>query len=335
LIDRPTLLVADLSRIPAILRAHASAGPPDLGAAAGPEPPGELRRIVLTGLGSSRFAALLVAPALRDAGLDVVVEHASSSRPAPVGAGTLVVAISSSGRTPETIVAARRARAAGARVLAITNRPAAPLAEAATATLPLGVGEEASGVASATYAATVAALVRLVSALGADVDAPHVLAGAADAADEVLAGRGAWLGTATDLLDGGPPIHVIADAAALGTAEQTALLLREGPRLDADATDAGDWLHVGIYTALPGYRAILLAGTPYDAELIRTIHDRGGRTVAVCGRGSAPAADLEVPLPASVMRDPLTRALVEPLVTSSLAAALWLRAKAADRRPPG
>ncbi|HSO29089.1 MAG TPA: SIS domain-containing protein [Candidatus Sulfomarinibacteraceae bacterium] len=328
MIDRATLLVADLERVPAILREHAAAALPDLGWGSGGDRPGLSRRVVLTGLGSSRFAALSVAPILRDAGLEVVVEHASSSRPAPAAAGTLVVAISSSGGTPETIAAARRARSAGATVLAVTNRPESDLGRAATRTLDLAAGHEASGIASATYAATVSVLVRLAESLGADVDASRVLDSAAGAAEAVLAGRAGWLAAAADLLDGGAAVHVLTDAAALGTAEQAALLLREGPRLDADATDAGDWLHVGIYTALPGYRAILLAGTPYDGALVETLHGRGGRVLAI--GEPVPDADLAVPLPDGALGDPLARALVEPLVTSILAAELWRRARAID-----
>jgi fructoselysine-6-P-deglycase FrlB-like protein len=338
-IDRARLLIADLERIPDVVRAHAVAGVPDLGA---PAP----RQVVLTGLGSSRFAALALAPTLREAGLDVVVEHASTSRPVAVAAGTLVVAISSSGRTPETVAAAERARAAGATVLAVTNQPDSPVAGAASTVILLAAGEETCGVASVTYAATLAALVALAQALGAQLDAERVLADASEAAAQVIRGRDSWLGAGADLLGGGPPIHILADAGALGTAEQAALLFREGPRLDADATDAGDWLHVGIYSALPGYRAVLLAGTRYDAELIRTIHGRGGHVVAIGpavgvaandaqDRAEAAAAavdaNLVIPLPRPALRDPLVRAIAEPLVTSSLAAELWRRTRASDR----
>lgn len=321
--DRAALLVKDLERVPAVLRRQAAASSPDV---SGPGHHGD-GRIVLTGLGSSRFAALAIAPILAAAGTAVVVEHASTARPAPVGPGTLVVAISSSGATRETVAAAGRAREAGARVLAITNRPTSPLTAAADGVLELEAGEEASGVASATFTATVAALLRLAGALGAPVDAPTVIAAAAEAAADALANRHAWLASAADILGGGAPIHVIGDASALGTVEQAALLFRECPRLDADATDAGDWLHVGIYTALPGYRALLLAGTPYDEEIVRTIHGRGGRMVAV-GPPLADA-DLAIALPGACLRDPVARALVEPIVAASLAAELWRRVPAA------
>ena len=55
-----------------------------------------------------------------------------------------------------------------------------------------------------------------------------------------------------------------------------ALMLREGPRLRAAAHETADWLHTGIYTALPGYRALLLSGSPADPEIERVVARRGG-----------------------------------------------------------
>ncbi len=325
--DRAALLVADLERIPELLRSYAAdtQGGLSMPSLVTARP----RRVVLVGLGSSRFAALAVAPALRAAGLDVVVEHASTQRPAPLAPGTLLVAISNSGRTPEVVAAAARGRAAGIEVLAITNDPASPLAAAADLTMPLGAGVEASGVASVTYAATIAALTRWSEAIGAVSSANRLLAEAAGFATELLARRSSWLYAAADVLDTGSTIHVLADAGALGTAEQAALLFRECPRLGADATDTGDWLHVGIYTALPGYRAILLAGTPYDVDLVNVIHERGGRLVAI-GTSVPANADFSIEFAAGHALDPLVRALVEPLAPALLAAELWRRARAVE-----
>ena len=50
--------------------------------------------------------------------------------------GDTVLAISSSGTTPEVLEALIRARASGARAIALTGSPASPLAEAADVTLP-------------------------------------------------------------------------------------------------------------------------------------------------------------------------------------------------------
>lgn len=324
------LLVADIERIPLVLRGHANAASDrlDLPGASTARP----RRIVLTGLGSSRFAALAVAPTLRAAGLDVIVEHASTTRPASLAPGTLLVPISRSGRTPETVAAAQRGHDAGAAVLAITNEPTSQLAAAADGVLSLDAGEEASGVASVSYAATVAALCRLAASLGAELDAGAFLDDAAANVESVLASRAAWTVLAAELLATGATIHLLADAAAVGTAEQAALLFREGPRIDADVTDAGDWLHVGLYTALPGYRAVLLSGTPYDRELIEVIHGRGGKIVTI-GAAGPDAADVTIPV--SMARPGgLQAAFPEPVALALIAAELWTRAHATEPEDP-
>lgn len=340
--DRALLLVADLERVPMVLRGHADAARERLAIPGAINSP---RRIVLTGLGSSRFAALVVAPAFLAAGLEVIVEHASTIQPAPIGPGTLLVPISSSGRTPETVAAAERGGRAGAAVLAITNQSVSPLAAAADAVLPLRAGDETSGIASVTYAATVAALCRLAASLGVRLDAGPLLEDAAANVESVLASRAAWKGWAADILGTGAAVHLLADAAALGTAEQAALLFREGPRINADVTDAGDWLHVGLYTALPGYRAVLLSGTQYDDELVEVIHGRGGKIVTVgtagpgtagpgAGPGAGPsAADLRIPVPMAHSRG-LQAAFAEPMALALIAAELWARAHATDREDP-
>lgn len=336
--DRAALLATDVERIPGVLRRIAAVSAQERaereaapGSAPGSAPGGVLLgagRIVLTGLGSSRFAALQVAPIIRLAGRDVVVEHASAARPMPLGPGDLLVGISASGSTPETVAAVGRARAAGAAALAITDRAGSPLADAAAVAVDLGAGTEASGVSCVTYPATVASLLGVAAAFGAPIDVAGTLGAAADALDELLGTRAAWLHAAAAALDAAGPIHVIADAGSIGTAEQAALMFREGPRLDADATDAGDWLHVGIYTALPGYRAMLLGGTTYDAEIAATIARRRGTFVA-CG-GAITGAAATVRYPQMAEHDPWVRSLVEPAVATLIAAELWARAQGSE-----
>ena len=37
-------------------------------------------------------------------------------------------------------------------------------------------------------------------------------------------------------------------------------MLREAPRITAQAFDTGDWLHAGLYTLLPGDPVLLFSG---------------------------------------------------------------------------
>jgi glutamine---fructose-6-phosphate transaminase (isomerizing) len=76
----------------------------------------------------------------------------------PDMAGSTVVALSQSGRTPDVVEYVERARAAGAFTVAVTNDPSSELAARAEATLPLAAGEEHAVAATKTYVNQVAAL---------------------------------------------------------------------------------------------------------------------------------------------------------------------------------
>lgn len=284
----------------------------------------------LVGMGSSRFAALDAAARLRSAGRDAATEIASASGGSPGGRDVLVIAISASGATPEVVDAAQRHRWSSF-VLGLTARSASPLAVAVDAVVPLAAGRvERSGVATLTYRATVAALAALGDRAGQGVT--QRLANAAPALAMLLDGRDWWLTRAADVLDAGRPVHVLADGARLGAAEQAALMLREAPRIAATAYETGDWLHVGLYTMQPGDPVLLLAGSLADDEAVETIRRRGGVVVSVGPDG--PRSDVHVQLPPAALMDPLVRALVEPAVAELLAQELWRRTAAAEVATP-
>ena len=73
-------------------------------------------------------------------------------------AGSTVLALSQSGRTPDVVEYVKRARSAGAFTVAITNDPDAELAGCAEAVLPLGAGQERAVAATKTYLNQVGAL---------------------------------------------------------------------------------------------------------------------------------------------------------------------------------
>ena len=305
--DRAAALLEDVLGEPqmleALLDAYAARGGP---LAALPEYPAS-SRIAFAGLGSSRYAALDAATALRGAGRAAWVEFASADVATPAARDVVLVAVSASGSTRETVAAAERHRGASL-VVAVTNRPESPLAAAADIVLPLFAGVETSGVSSRTFLATTAVLALLT---GQPVEA---LRPAVDGLERLLAGRSDWLPAAAEALDGAEAIGVLAPAGLQGDAEQAALLLREGPRLLASAHEATDWAHTAIYTALPGYRAVLLPGIDGADTLAGVIAGRGGAVVR-----TPPVAE---PVP-----------LVVPAFADLLAVELWSRA-AAQRKEP-
>jgi glutamine---fructose-6-phosphate transaminase (isomerizing) len=205
-------------------------------------------RVVFIGMGSSRFASVTAASLLRSRGIDAVAEYASTARPMPPSIDTLVVGISASGTTPEAVEAmsAHRGRS---MTVAITNDPESDLAHAAETVLPLLAGTEEGGVACLTYQATVAVLLLLVDRIANGGPQVADLRPAVEAGAHLRERRGSWLDAAVELVDGARTVATIAPAERLSSALQSALMLREGPRVAAGAAETGDWLHVDVYSA--------------------------------------------------------------------------------------
>jgi len=280
----------------------------------------------LVGMGSSRFAAMDTATRLRAAGYDAHAEVASALSPSPGGRDTILVAVSSSGQTPEVLEAVERHRGTSF-VVGLTADTASPLAGLADAVLPLrATHAEQAGIACLTYRATVAALLGLtVRADGGPAWRP---AEAVSALEMVIADRGPWLGAAADVLDGARDVHVLGDGSRAGAAEQAALMLREAPRLPATAFDTGDWLHVGLYTLFPGDPVLLFGGARADLDALQTIRNRGGCVVAVGPVPDSAPMDVHVALPEIASAQKPVRLLVESVVAELLAAELWRRTDA-------
>ncbi|MFC7644495.1 SIS domain-containing protein [Streptosporangium lutulentum] len=159
----PELYLADLEAKPAALASLAStleAGDPFDGIPAG------IRRVVLLGMGSSRYAAQVAASRLRAAGVDAAAEYASASLSYPASPDTLVVAISATGGSRETLDAVARHRGRSF-VLALTNKPGSAITEGADLVVPMVAGEERGGVSCRTFQHTIGLLLALRNRLTA------------------------------------------------------------------------------------------------------------------------------------------------------------------------
>jgi fructoselysine-6-P-deglycase FrlB-like protein len=202
----------------------------------------------------------------------------------------------------------------------VTNTPGSVVEGAADLTLPLLVGPEEGGVTCVSFQATLAVLLllcgRLTGKPGVDALRPAVAATAA-----LRKERDSWLDHLVELVRDAHTVYTIAPEERISSALQSALMLREGPRIAADACETGDWLHVDVYLSKhPGYTALLFPGSRYDAGVMEWARQRDSRIVAV---GQAvEGATLHVPYPSG--GDPLVATLVETGVAELLAASLWL-----------
>jgi fructoselysine-6-P-deglycase FrlB-like protein len=309
-------LLTDLERKPESLERLA-------GALADPEAleaiPLHPRRIMLTGMGSSRFAAEVTAMRLRAAGLDAVAEPASAAIGWAPGPDLLVLAISATGGSVETLAALERY--AGARIVAITERPDSALGRAADGIVELHAGLEVSGVACRTFQHTLLVLRAIEARLtGVAHDTRGLCRRVATATADLLDRRDAWLPQVAEALDGPDGVYVLAPAERSSSAAQSALMIREGPRRAATGCETGDWSHVDVYlTKTLDYRALLLTGSRWDDQALDWLRKRGSTFVAV-GAGIEGAT--------AVVRytdddDPEVALVTETLVAELVAARWW------------
>jgi glucosamine--fructose-6-phosphate aminotransferase (isomerizing) len=264
----------------------------------------------------------VAAARLRARGIDAVAELAGSDLLPVAGPDTVVVAVSASGGSRETVDAVRRLRAAGsgARFVALTNRADTDLAELCDVTVPMQAGPEPGGVACRSFQHTLGLLLALE---GSRAQLADRLEQSAEASAHLLATRGAWLPALAAAALGPDGTHVVAPARRLSCAHQSALMLREGPRLPAYACETADWSHVDVYlTQTTDYRLVLLAGSRWEDELLTWVRERGSTLVAV-GAEVAGAA-LTVRYPHDDVDD--VRLLTETLVCELLAAEAWVGA---------
>jgi len=125
-------------------------------------------RVELIACGSAHYAALIAASALQDwTGLPARANIGSEFRygPPPLDERTLVIAVTQSGETADTIAPTRLARERGCPVIAVTNTVGSAITREADAVLFLQAGPEIAVAASKTFVTQVATLVILAAAI--------------------------------------------------------------------------------------------------------------------------------------------------------------------------
>jgi glutamine---fructose-6-phosphate transaminase (isomerizing) len=313
----PSLFLEDLESKPASLASLADAFRAGDPLADVPESPG---RVLLVGMGSSRYAAMDAALHLRAVGVDAVAEYASATSGWPPAPDTLVVAISASGESEETIAAVDRYRGTSP-VVALTDAPRSTVATLADVVVLLGAGEERGGVASRSFQHTRVLLRALEGRLGGRaVDIPALCERVAAASADLLDRRSSWLPEIASALDGRDGVDVLAPVARLASAEQGALIFREGPRRRSVASETGDWSHVEVYLAKTlDYRALMFAGSRWDANALDWLRQRGSTVVSV----GATFREARAAVRYAGDDDPEVAALTEVLVPELVAARWW------------
>jgi glucosamine--fructose-6-phosphate aminotransferase (isomerizing) len=291
------------------------------------------RAIVTCARGSSDHAATF-ARYLIETRLGLLTSSAAPSVSSvydarPNLAGTVMLAISQSGASPDLLATVSTARAAGARVVALVNAESSPLAQLADDVIPLGAGSERSIAATKSYITSLSAIVHLVASWSRD--AP--LAAALQQAPELLAR--AWQldwSAAVAHLAPAHNLYVVGRGLGLAIAQEAALKLKETCALHAEAVSAAELRHGPM--ALVGAGFPLLIFTQNDASragVTQLAGELAARGADVLLAGTAAAG-------ATVLPTQEAHPVIEPLLFAQsfyrLANALSLARGADPDRPP-
>jgi glucosamine 6-phosphate synthetase-like amidotransferase/phosphosugar isomerase protein len=316
---KPDGFAADLARKPDVLTNLA-------GALATRNPwahtiPADVDRVVLLGMGSSAYAGGVAAARLRARGICAVSEIASSELLPRWGSGTLVVATSATGGSVETLDALERFDGS-AHTVALTNTPGSAITTRCKETVELLAEPEVGGVACRSYQHTLAMLSALECQLtGTSIEGLITdIESAAGASDWLLSTESEWRPLVSELLLGQAETHLVAPARRWSSAQQGALMFREGPRRSAIGCDTGDWSHVDVYrTKNSDLRMLVFAGSKWEAQMAEWTGPRGTTVVGV--GGDVPTATHTVRYPGDDVDD--VRLLTETLIPEMVAARDW------------
>jgi glutamine---fructose-6-phosphate transaminase (isomerizing) len=230
-------------------------------------------------------------------------------------AGSTVVALSQSGRTPDVVDYLERSRNRGAFTVAITNDSASALASAADAVLPLAAGQEQAVAATKTYTNQVAALGLLAAhAAGSGAAFSDDLRATARLLGETIAAVEEQITNVAVSFSFAGRMFVIGRGCEFATAREIALKLLETCRVAAEPLTATDLAHgpVAALDALFPVWAIAANDETLPALLEATTRAReAGATIIASGNaaGAVARADYVLPVPSPPMP------LLSPLIS--------------------
>jgi glucosamine--fructose-6-phosphate aminotransferase (isomerizing) len=276
----------------------------------------DVRRLVIVACGTSYHAGLIGRYAIEEwARVPVEMDIASEYRyrNPVVGAGDLVLGITQSGETADTLAAMRLARERGARVLAVTNVMGSQATRDADGVLYTRAGLEIGVAATKTFLCQVAVMYllglrlaelrgtlepeRLTELVGEVKRLPHCI-------DEVLSGVDEQVGEVAETYWGNEFFLYIGRHVGLPVALEGALKLKEISYIATDAYAAGEMKH-GPIALLDDSTPVVCVATDSPvlekvASNMQEVRARGAKVIAVATEGNArigQSADAVITLP--------------------------------------
>ncbi len=289
-----------------------------------------ISRIVIIAAGTAAYAGMVGKYALEEwarVPVDVDLAHEFHYRNPVIGPDTLVISISQSGETMDTLMAVKYARERGAKTLSICNTQGATIPRESDAIVYTHAGPEVAVASTKAFVAQITALNLL---------ALHIATVRGELSAEQVAEQVAELEQIPEkiqhILDDEQPhieqfAHWMADTRSvlfLGRhvgypiALEGALKLKEISYIHAEGFAAGELKHGPIALIEPGQPVFVVVPSPRESPVlhskvvsnIREIHARGARVIAVAEEGDAAV----LPISDEVLRIPLTGAITQSLL---------------------
>jgi len=332
-VNAPSLMFQEAAQAPLTVKAQIGENAPrlrELGARLRADPP---RAVVTCARGSSDHAATY-ARYLIEAHTHVLTSSAAPSVSSVYEAqsdleGTLFIAISQSGKSPDLLSATQNAKASGALTVALCNTVDSPLMQLVDVAVPLHAGPERSVAATKSYIASLSAIAHLLANWTEDRRLLAILPQVPD-----LLAR-AWESDWTpgvEALRRAVNLFVVGRGFGLGIAQEAALKLKETCGLHAEAFSSAEVKHGPMALVRAGFPVLMFTqrdDTRAGIEELAVEFARRGAHVLIAGSQVAGAISLP-----SISVHPV----IEPLLTIQsfyrMANALALARGLDPDRPP-
>jgi glucosamine--fructose-6-phosphate aminotransferase (isomerizing) len=289
-----------------------------------------LSRIVVIACGTAAYAGQVGKYALEKwarVPVDVELAHEFRYRDPVIGPGTLVVSISQSGETMDTLMAVKYAREQGAKTLSICNTQGATIPRESDAVVYTHAGPEVAVASTKAFVAQITALYllalhigRIRGAIETTEIAEHVreLEAIPAKIQHVLTHEQARIEQLAHWMADTRSVLFLGRNVGFPIALEGALKLKEISYIHAEGFAAGELKHGPIALVEPGQPVFVLVPSPRHSALlhskvvsnIQEIQARGARVIVIAEEGDAAV----LPFADEVLHIPLAGAMFEPLL---------------------
>ncbi len=300
-----------------------------------------IERIVVVACGTAAYAGMTAKYAIEHwtrIPVEVALAHEFRYSDPVVGARTLVVSISQSGETMDTLMAVKHARELGAMTISVCNTHGSTIPRESDAVLYTHAGPEIAVASTKAFLAQITAcyvlglyLAQLRGGSYAD-DAQSVMKELGEVPDkiEALLGRMDRVHEIARFMADTRSVLFLGRHVGYPVAMEGALKLKELAYIHAEGFAAGELKHGPIALIEPGQPVFVVVPSPTSehglhgkvVSNIQEIRARGARTLVIAEDGD----DDVVPFADEVIRIPATAPLLAPLlaVVPLQVFALWL-----------